>query len=426
MPLYTAPATRRPPSCLCCRPAPTRHSTCSGERGSHSRASATPRAPGCGLSSIASAPLQAANTSFCCPPPPLARLGEELGYKPGGKLKHLALGQGMGAKAAELIETGAQRGLWVMLQVRPSGRGRAACLGGGALMLQAHQPCSRRLRAVAELCSPCSSPPPPPELPPAAGLAEGPGEAAGSAGKAAPGLPVVADHGAVRGLPPGGAAGARAWGSGAGQGHEAPRAEAAPGDHTRCRPLSGPAVPRRAPLPLRPQRSLKVVTEPPNGLKLNLRQSYGKISDELLDDCPHPAFKSLIYVLAFFHAVVQERRCARARAWVRPPWAGVPAGANAAALPPTHLLDPCLSPPPQPQPQSPARQEIRQAGLERALRLQRDRLPHLHGAYQHLPHQGNAGRGRGERRQRQRRRRGRRSGGAVGHAALPDRRGDVR
>lgn len=57
-----------------------------------------------------------------------------------------------------------------------------------------------------------------------------------------------------------------------------------------------------------PQRSLKVVTEPPNGLKLNLRQSYGKISDELLDDCPHPAFRSLVYVLAFFHAVVQERR----------------------------------------------------------------------------------------------------------------------
>ena len=30
----------------------------------------------------------------------------------------MALGQGMGPKAVELIETGAQRGLWVMLQVR--------------------------------------------------------------------------------------------------------------------------------------------------------------------------------------------------------------------------------------------------------------------------------------------------------------------
>ncbi|XP_066245712.1 dynein axonemal heavy chain 10 isoform X2 [Euwallacea similis] len=56
------------------------------------------------------------------------------------------------------------------------------------------------------------------------------------------------------------------------------------------------------------QRSLKVVTEPPNGLKLNLRNTYFKIRAQLLDSCPHFAFKSLVYVLAFFHAVVQERR----------------------------------------------------------------------------------------------------------------------
>ncbi|KAF7265371.1 hypothetical protein GWI33_021219 [Rhynchophorus ferrugineus] len=56
------------------------------------------------------------------------------------------------------------------------------------------------------------------------------------------------------------------------------------------------------------QRSLKVVTEPPNGLKLNLRNTYFKMRPQLLDSCPHPAFKSLVYVLAFFHAVVQERR----------------------------------------------------------------------------------------------------------------------
>uniref|UniRef100_A0A8C4TE89 Dynein axonemal heavy chain 10 n=1 Tax=Erpetoichthys calabaricus TaxID=27687 RepID=A0A8C4TE89_ERPCA len=56
------------------------------------------------------------------------------------------------------------------------------------------------------------------------------------------------------------------------------------------------------------QKSLKVVTEPPNGLKLNMRSTYFKISYEALEDCPHPAFKPLVYVLAFFHAVVQERR----------------------------------------------------------------------------------------------------------------------
>ena len=56
------------------------------------------------------------------------------------------------------------------------------------------------------------------------------------------------------------------------------------------------------------QRSLKVVTEPPNGLKLNLRGTYFKTPSQALKDCPHTAFKPLVYVLAFFHAVVQERR----------------------------------------------------------------------------------------------------------------------
>ncbi|KAJ8963302.1 hypothetical protein NQ318_018771 [Aromia moschata] len=56
------------------------------------------------------------------------------------------------------------------------------------------------------------------------------------------------------------------------------------------------------------QRSLKVVTEPPNGLKLNLRNTYFKMRPQTLDSCSHPAYKRLVYVLAFFHAVVQERR----------------------------------------------------------------------------------------------------------------------
>ncbi|CAH3028713.1 unnamed protein product, partial [Porites evermanni] len=56
------------------------------------------------------------------------------------------------------------------------------------------------------------------------------------------------------------------------------------------------------------QRSLKVVTEPPNGLKLNLRSTYHKITNQALADCPHQSFSPLVYVLGFFHAVVQERR----------------------------------------------------------------------------------------------------------------------
>lgn len=56
------------------------------------------------------------------------------------------------------------------------------------------------------------------------------------------------------------------------------------------------------------QRSLKVVTEPPNGLKLNLRSTFFKMRPEVLQSCEHQAFKPILYVLAFFHAVILERR----------------------------------------------------------------------------------------------------------------------
>ncbi|KAI5707535.1 hypothetical protein M8J77_004618 [Diaphorina citri] len=56
------------------------------------------------------------------------------------------------------------------------------------------------------------------------------------------------------------------------------------------------------------QKSLKVVTEPPNGLKLNIKNTYFKMRSDVLETCAHPKYKDLIYVLAFFHAVVQERR----------------------------------------------------------------------------------------------------------------------
>lgn len=51
-----------------------------------------------------------------------------------------------------------------------------------------------------------------------------------------------------------------------------------------------------------------MVTEPPNGLKLNMRATFFKIAHETLMGCPHPTYRSLVYVLSFFHAVVQERR----------------------------------------------------------------------------------------------------------------------
>jgi hypothetical protein len=50
-----------------------------------------------------------------------------MGFKPGAKLKYMALGQGMGPKAAEFIEMGVTRGLWIMLQV---GRVDGLCAAG--------------------------------------------------------------------------------------------------------------------------------------------------------------------------------------------------------------------------------------------------------------------------------------------------------
>ena len=56
------------------------------------------------------------------------------------------------------------------------------------------------------------------------------------------------------------------------------------------------------------QTALKVVTEPPDGLSMNMQASYSHITEQELSTCPHPAYKPLVYVLSFFHAVVQERR----------------------------------------------------------------------------------------------------------------------
>lgn len=56
------------------------------------------------------------------------------------------------------------------------------------------------------------------------------------------------------------------------------------------------------------QKSLKVVTEPPDGLGQNIKQTYSKLSDEVFEECPKSEFKPMLYVLSFFHAVIQERK----------------------------------------------------------------------------------------------------------------------
>lgn len=56
------------------------------------------------------------------------------------------------------------------------------------------------------------------------------------------------------------------------------------------------------------QKSLKIVTEPPDGLKPNMKSTLSKLTEEELGSCPHEAFKPLVFVVAFFHAIIQDRR----------------------------------------------------------------------------------------------------------------------
>ena len=57
------------------------------------------------------------------------------------------------------------------------------------------------------------------------------------------------------------------------------------------------------------QNSIKMTTEPPRGIRANLRRTYTEFSDNKLDDCRKPeAFRRLLFGLSFFHAVSQERR----------------------------------------------------------------------------------------------------------------------
>lgn len=56
------------------------------------------------------------------------------------------------------------------------------------------------------------------------------------------------------------------------------------------------------------QKALKVVTEPPDGLGQNIMQTYASLSEDIFNECPREEFKALLYVLSYFHAVIQERK----------------------------------------------------------------------------------------------------------------------
>eukprot|EP00702_Spironucleus_salmonicida_P008256 EST49547.1 Dynein heavy chain [Spironucleus salmonicida] len=56
------------------------------------------------------------------------------------------------------------------------------------------------------------------------------------------------------------------------------------------------------------QNSIKIVTEPPNSLRLNVMSTFSKLTEDQLSACPSPYFRPLIFTLAFFHASIQERQ----------------------------------------------------------------------------------------------------------------------
>merc|ERR1711871_776883 len=57
------------------------------------------------------------------------------------------------------------------------------------------------------------------------------------------------------------------------------------------------------------QNGIKMTNEPPKGLKANLRNAYWRLSDDKLNVTSKPfEYKKLLWGLAVFHAVVQERR----------------------------------------------------------------------------------------------------------------------
>jgi len=57
------------------------------------------------------------------------------------------------------------------------------------------------------------------------------------------------------------------------------------------------------------QNGVKLTTEPPRGMRANLKRTYQNMTDHFLNDCKKAdAWKKLVYGLSFFHAILQERR----------------------------------------------------------------------------------------------------------------------
>jgi dynein heavy chain len=57
------------------------------------------------------------------------------------------------------------------------------------------------------------------------------------------------------------------------------------------------------------QNGVKLTTEPPRGIKANLKRSFAELNDDFFNDCKKDAiYRKMVFAVSFFHAIVQERR----------------------------------------------------------------------------------------------------------------------
>ncbi|XP_025155769.1 dynein heavy chain 2, axonemal [Harpegnathos saltator] len=64
------------------------------------------------------------------------------------------------------------------------------------------------------------------------------------------------------------------------------------------------------------QAGIKMTTEPPKGLKANMKRLYGLITETQFDQCQEKSkYKKLLFTLVFFHSILLERRKFRQLGW---------------------------------------------------------------------------------------------------------------